>query len=191
MKRGSLILLLAGLCGGCIHNYGLKSIERVSPLRTNGTALIALPEDVERGGVRHLNSGHDLALVITRVFASQMNGADLTLASGEWQRHLEPARASKFDYLVVPTVLAWEDKKSKGMGRSRRAEIELRIIETKSGKTLSLGRVKAKGQWEIDNQDGPPELLELPLRTYILWLFSPLDTPLPQPRIEPTQRGRR
>ena len=191
MKRGSFILLLAWLCGGCIHSYGLKSIERVSPLQSTGRALIVLPEDVVSEGVRHLNSGHDLALVITRLFASQMDGADLTLTSAEWQKHLGPAKASRFDYLVVPTVLAWEDSKSNGMGRSRRAEIELRIIETKSAKTVAIGRVKAKGKWDTDRQDGPQELLELPLRTYITWLFSPLDSPLPQPRIEPTQRGGR
>lgn len=191
MKRGSFILLLTWLCGGCVHNYGLQSIERTCPLRTDARVLIALPNDVELGGKRYLNTGHDLALVITHAFASQMEGADLTLVSGEWRKHLEPARERKFDYLVVTTALDWEDRKSTGMGRSRRAEIELRIVETKSGRTLAVGRVKAKGKWDTDNQDGPQELLELPLRTYVNWLCSPLETPLPQPRIEPTPRGRR
>jgi hypothetical protein len=191
MNRAGFILLLAWLCAGCVHNYGLQSIERVCPLQTDARALIVLPNDVEHGKMRYLNSGHDLALAITRAFGSQLSGADLTLASAEWQRHLEPARMSKFDYLVVPTVLAWEDLRSNGMGRSRRAEVELRIIETKSTKTIAIGRVKAEGKWETDNQDGPQDLLELPLRVYIKWLCSPLETPLPQPRIEPTQRRRR
>jgi len=139
MNRGSLILVLMWLCGGCVHNYGLQSIERACPLRTDARALIALPNDVELDRLRYLDSGHDLALAITRAFASQLSGADLTLASGEWQRHLTSARALKFDYLVVPTVLAWEDLKSNGMGRHQRVEIELRIIETKSGETLAIG----------------------------------------------------
>ena len=101
MKRLSFIALLGWSCVGCIHTYGLKSIERSGSLRTDARALVALPEDVQQGEIHYSGSGHDIALTVKEAFAARLNGADLTLATGEWKKHLKLAQERGFNYLVA------------------------------------------------------------------------------------------
>jgi hypothetical protein len=190
MNRLNFIMLLA-LCSGCVHNYGIKSIARSGSLRTNATALVVLPEDVQRGDLRYPGSGREVALAIKHALATRMDSSDLTLRTGGRKTHLNAARQRNFDYLVVPTVFAWEDEALNGMGRSQRAAVELQFIETDSGKIIAMGRVEGARKRDPGSTEGPQELLEVPLQSYIDWLTSPPDTPLPQPRIEPAQRARK
>ena len=190
MKPLNFILLLA-LCSGCAHDYGIKSIVRSGSLRTNASALVVLPEDVQRGDLRYPGSGREVALVIKHALATRMDSSDLTLKTGGRKTHLNAAKERNFAYLVVPTVFAWEDEALNGLGRSQRAAVELQFIETDSGKVIAMGRVEGAGKRDPGSTEGPQELLEVPLLSYINWLTSPPGTPLPQPRAESAPRGRR
>jgi hypothetical protein len=190
MRQLNFILLLT-LCSGCAHSDGIKSIARSGSLRTNASALVALPEDAHRGDLRYPGSGREVALAIKHALGARMESSDLTLRTGERKWHLNAAKEKNFDYLVVPTVFAWEDEALNGMGRSQRAAVELQFIETESGRIIAMGRVERTGKREPGSTEGPQELLEAPLQSYINWLMSPPGAPLAQPRIESPQRGRK
>jgi hypothetical protein len=190
MKRLNLILLLVW-CSGCAHDYGIKSIARSGSLRTNASALVVLPEDVELGDLRYPGSGREVALAIKHALATRLESSDLTLKTGGRKAHLNVAKERNIDYLVVPMVFAWEDETLNGMGRSQRAAVELQFIETESGRMIAMGRVEGSGKRDPASTEGPHELLEVPLQSYVNWITSPPGTPLPQPRAEPALRGRK
>ena len=181
------LILLASLCAGCVHTYTAKSISRSGVLRTNATALVSLPEDGRFENIVYPGSGRKTALAVSKAFAKQLRTVDVTPQAGALSQHLEQARAGRFDYLIVPTVVHWEDRATEWSGRPDRIEIEIRAVDVPSEKTLSLGSVAGKSKWATFGGDVPEDLLDLPLGMYIDWLFAPDGTPLPQPRAEPEQ----
>lgn len=186
LKQLHFISMLALGCG-CAHHYEITSIARSDLLRTNAGALVILPRDAARGAVPYRGSGREVALTIKHALETRMAGSDLTLSPGEERIHLNAAR-NKFDHLVVPTIAAWENEAWTGRHRSLHAAIELRFIETRNGRVIAMGRVEGTRRRDRRSADGPPELLDVPLRSYINWRTSPLGTPLPPHATDATAR---
>lgn len=181
MKPIVFLLALAAICGGCVSTYTANSVSRSTQLSTNATALIALPEDGHFEKIPYPGSGHKTALAVSKAFAKHLPRVDMTPEAGSLSQHLEQGRAEKFDYLVIPTVVHWEDRATEWSGRPDRIEIEVRTVEVNSGETLALGSIKGKSKWATLGGDVPEDLLATPLGIYVDWLFSPIGTALPLP----------
>lgn len=185
MKRLLFLSILAALCSGCVHTCTARTISRTDPLSTNAAALVALPEDGRFEKIVYPGSGRKAALAVSQAFGKRLRSVDVTAQTGALTKHLEQARAGKFDYLIVPTVIHWEDRATEWSGRSDRIEIEVRAVDVPSEKTISLGSVTGKSKWATFGGDVPEDLLAAPLGSYVDWLFSPDGTPLPLPKAEP------
>jgi hypothetical protein len=185
MKHLLSLLLLAVLCSGCVHTYTARTISRTGPLSTNTAALVALPEDGRFEKIPYPGSGRKAALAVSKAFSKHLRSVDVTAQTDTLAKHLEQARAGKFDYLIVPTIIHWEDRATEWSGRSDRIEIEVRAVDVPSEKTLSLGSVTGKSKWATFGGDVPEDLLPVPLGVYVDWLFSPEGTSLPLPKAEP------
>ena len=182
------LLAAAALCGGCVHKYNLNSVSRTGVLRTNAVALIALPADGHFEQINYPDSGRKAALAVSAAFARHLQRVDTTPEVVPFAAQLEQARAAKSDYLIVPTVVHWEDRATEWSGRSDRIEIEIRTVDAPSGETLALGSVQGKSKWATFGGDVPEELLAAPLNAYAGWLFSPEGTPAPLPSEEPRRQ---
>jgi Domain of unknown function (DUF4823) len=182
MKPILALSAVAMLCSGCVHTYTLTSISRNAVLRTNATALVALPEDGHFEKIPYPGSGRTTGLALSAAFARHLHRVDSTPETAAFAVQLDKARAAKFDYLIVATVVHWEDRATEWSGRPDRIEIEIRTMDAPSGETLALGSVKGKSKWATFGGDSPEDLLAKPLDSYVGWLFSPLGTPPPQPR---------
>ena len=147
MKPLGLLFFAAALCTGCVHNYAAKSVSRTGQMRAGATALVALPGDGRFEKIEYPGSGRKTALAVSKAFAKQLRTVDVTPEPAPFPKHLEQARAGRFDYLIVPTVVHWEDRATEWSGRSDRIEIEVRAVDVPSEKTLSLGSVTGKSKW--------------------------------------------
>jgi len=170
--------LLLSLCVGCVSTYTVKSISRSGPLRTNATALVTLPADGAFLRETYPGSGRTTALAVGRAFAKRLRTVDVTPEVATLPQYLEQARAGRFDYLVVPTLVHWENRATEWSGLPDRIEIEIRTVDVQSQKTLSLGSVTGKSRWMTFGGDAPEDLLASPIDGYVSWLFSPDGTPL-------------
>jgi len=194
MKSAFCLWFIALLGAGCIHTYTAMSISRNGVLRTNATALVALAEDGRFEKIDYPGSGRKTALAVSEAFARHLRMVDVTAQTGSFSQHLEQARTGRFDYLVVPTVVHWEDRATEWSGRPDRIEIEIRAVDVPSTNTISLGSITGKGKWATFGGDVPEDLLALPLGVYVNWLFAPEGAPLPQPSVKvehaPAKTGR-
>ena len=188
MKPILALLVASVLCSGCAHKYNLNSVSRAGVLRTNATALVALPEDGHFEEITYPGSGRKAALAVSAAFARHLQRVDIMPVTATLDVQLAKARAAKSDYLIVPTVVHWEDRATEWSGRSDRIEIEVRTLDAPSGDTLALGSVKGKSKWATFGGDVPEDLLAAPLNAYVGWLFSPEDTPAPLPRGKPRRQ---
>ncbi len=172
------------LCVGCANTYTITSISRTGALRAAASALVALPEDGHFEKIPYPGSGRKAALAVGAAFARHLQRVDSTPETAAFAGQLDRARAGKFDYLIVPTVVHWEDRATEWSGRPDRIEIEIRTVDAPSGETLALGSVKGKSKWATLGGDSPEDLLATPIEAYVAWLFSPVGMSLPSPRDE-------
>ena len=182
MKSILLLFVVAIFGSGCAHTYNATSVSRTSPLKTNATALVALPEDGRFEKNVYSGSGRKAGLEVSAAFAKHLSRVDMASETGTLVQNLEFARNGKFDYLVIPQVIHWEDRATEWSGRQDKIEIEIRTVDSKTGETLTLGQVKGTSKWATFGGDVPEDLLAKPLGVYIAWLFSLEGTPLPLPR---------
>jgi Domain of unknown function (DUF4823) len=179
MKPILALSAVALLCGGCAHTYTITSISRSGVLRANASALVALPEDGHFEKNSYPGSGRTTGLAVSAAFARHLQRVDSTPETAALAVQLDKARAAKSDYLIVPTVVHWEDRATEWSGRPDRIEIEIRTVDAPSGETLALGSVKGKSKWATLGGDSPEDLLATPIEAYVGWLFSPVGTPPP------------
>jgi len=191
IQTSLLITSAALLSTGCVHTYTATSISRTAMLNTNHSALIALAEDGRFEKIPYPGSGRKTTLAVSGAFSKQLVHSDITPETGSLASALESARSRKFDYLIVPTVVHWEDRATEWSGRPDRIEIELRTVDAASGETLALGTVQGKSRWFTFGGDVPEDLLQVPINAYVNWLFTPVGTELPIPhQVEEPARPR-
>lgn len=93
MKPVHFLFLMAVFGSGCVHQqYALVSVSRSGPLRTNGTVLVAVPEDGRFEKIVYPGSGRQTALAVSAAFAKHSRRVEMTAQPGGLTEHLEQAR---------------------------------------------------------------------------------------------------
>ena len=153
----------------------MKSGGKPSPtlrLQQDVTLYVGHSKD---GHFRHRvykHSGMMTTEAIIRVFsgyARKVESADRYVSPKE---NLIAARIISADYLLQPTILHWEDRRTEWSGKPDRITIRLEIVNVATGHSIDTTVISGKSKWATFGGDHPQDLLLEPLEKYADVLFA-------------------
>jgi len=168
-----LFTLAAVIFSGCTSTYeSTASVPVRGRLKADGSAYVALPEDGHFESIPYPGSGRKTALAVSTAFSRHLKKVEVAPEVSSYDASLEKAKAGSFDYLVVPTILHWEDRATEWSGRPDRIQIELRTVEVPAADTLAIESIKGTSKWATFGGDVPEDLLKTPIDAYVDSLFT-------------------
>lgn len=183
MKTSALVIA-CGVLSGCAHIYDLNTVQRAQAIDPKSAILVAVPEDGHFEAKRYEGSGKETANAIAMAFARHGNRVDVLKQPVGASDQLAAAREGKFDYLVVPEILHWEDRATEWSGKRDKIDIQIRTIVVGTGDQLTLGSIAGQSRYGSlfsGGGDVPQDLLAVPVKAYVDWLYSDPATPAPIP----------
>ena len=169
MIRATLILVAAVFCASCSATYRTTrddTIAAVPRLDAQGRVYVSVPEDGAYETTPYVGSGLMVTQAVVAAFAehvAQVVGGT-ELESEEEAR--SSARASGFMYLIIPSILHWEERATEWSGRSDVIKVGLRVFEVSNGNMLDSLTIDGKSRWFTFGGDHPQDLLPDPLADY-------------------------
>jgi hypothetical protein len=168
-----LLAVTAVVFSGCTSTYESTSpVPFKGKLKADGSAYVALPEDGHFETIPYPGSGRKTALAISEAFSRHLKKVEVAPEVSSYDQSLEKAKNGSFDYLVVPTILHWEDRATEWSGRPDRIQIELRTVDVPTAATLGVESIKGTSKWATLGGDVPEDLLKVPIDAYVDSLFT-------------------
>lgn len=166
---------------GCKHTYEevpLSSTGDPPPTLVSESALyVAIPLDAYYKKDVVFNSGTATADLIRETAARYVRRAYIARQPEASEQALQTARRAKCSYLIVPSILRWEDHATEFSGVRDRVEIKLQVFHVSTGELLHGVILKGTSRWMTEGGDKPLDLLREPVDKYLASLFHPLHTP--------------
>ena len=169
LRRVSSLVLavsLPSLVGGCAE----LSTQKAGSLQSRGSALIAVPLDATYEGERYPGSGKETAQVVANAFRRHLSHVEI-LSGTAYSNSMGPSGASRFDYLVMPTILQWEDRSVRRGNREDYVEIGIRVLRTRDGATISDARLRKPSKVSTAFGSSPVDQLDDQIEDYVSELF--------------------
>ncbi len=170
--RYFIILGIVVFLTGCADSHQL--------LRTGGAFIkldlsmsvyISISRDGKYGQINYQGSGINASQIILMAFSKHINVVETGHQYQSFENALEYAMKNKFNYLVYPTILEWEDRATEWSAIPDKASIKIAIINVETGKTMDSAIIKGKSGLATFGGDHPQDLLPTPVGEYIDALF--------------------
>lgn len=87
------------------------------------------------------------------------------------------AQAAKLRYVVVPTILHWEDRATEWSGRLDKLQVRIDVVDAEAGTTLHSAGLSGESSWATFGGDHPQDLLPKPLEQFFSSLFPESSAP--------------
>ncbi|UPQ89698.1 DUF4823 domain-containing protein [Vibrio sinaloensis] len=161
-----LTVLLAML--GCADSHSLKVNQLDSNVRLEPTSAvyIALSHDGQYGSHYYAGSGKMLSQTIKSELATTLNNVVIAKVPEDYNTALDFASSRKFDYLVYPTILHWEDRATEWSAKPDKVEVKIVVVDAKSGAVVKSGIIDGKSGIATFGGDKPQDLLPLPIKEF-------------------------
>lgn len=152
----AVLFLLTG-CGA--HSITRSPVASGS-ITTTASDRIRVIESADGSLEGHTYSGSGRLLAGRIVQALQGSFVDVALIpTTDAVEGLDKARASQARYLVVPTILYWEDRNSKWSMMPDRVSIQLVLRDSTSDTAINAVTFEAQSRRQFINGNPPPERL--------------------------------
>jgi hypothetical protein len=161
-----LAVCLPALLSGCAE----LSAQKAGSLKSQGSALIAVPLDATYEGKRYVGSGKETADFVANAFRRHLSHVEI-LSGTAYSSSMGPSGASRFDYLVMPTILQWEDRSVGRHDREDYVEIGIRVLRTRDGATISDARLRKPSKVSTAFGSSPVDQLDDQIEEYVSELF--------------------
>lgn len=129
-------MALVALLSACADTHQLTRAGNGSAqLNLNNRVYIAVPKDGSYGSINYQGSGMNSAQIILIAFARYLNDVETGHQYQPYSEALDYAKTNTFDYLIYPTVLAWEDRATEWSGMPDNVSIKIAVVDTATGRT--------------------------------------------------------
>jgi len=164
-----LSILCVALITGCTASYQQSELtEPTVKLDPSKAVTIATPDDGWYEDKEYKNSGQMTASAVRAEFAKHATQTDIS----ETCAQVDCVDAQTYGYLVVPTILHWEDRVTEWSGKADRLEIQLQVYDVASGTEIANATLQGKSKWATFGGDHPQDLLEAPVTEYVAALYE-------------------
>lgn len=166
------LLLIFLLITSCADSHQiLRTSDKSIKLNASSPAYISIPKDGRYGEIIYTGSGATVSQVILLAFSKHLTQVETGHQYQSYKEALNYAKENKFEYLIFPSVLAWEDRATEWSGIPDKAAIKISIIKTATSKTLDSAIIKGKSGLGTFGGDHPQDLLTKPVSDYVNQLF--------------------
>ncbi len=158
------------MLSGCVSTYKNEAIKKSNVrLEPSKSVLIATPQNGSYDGAVYANSGSATATAVRSAFMRHTNTVDISTRCKDVSC-LQSASNGKYDYLVVPVILHWEDRATEWSGIKDKLEFKI-IVYSSSGEELSSNLIYGKSKWATFGGDHPQDLLPEPTQLFVDSLY--------------------
>lgn len=168
---------------GCSSTYEHHSVQASLPeLKADGRIYISFPEPANAKDQGIPNSSQVIVEALRIAFSKFSKNIFLSRGQRMLETNLESAKKWQCQYLIIPSILKWEDHATEWSGVRDRIEIRLTVSEVATGQVLNETTINGKGRWLTDGGDRPEDLLAEPFARYAASLFRAAYTPSGMPQ---------
>ncbi|MCU7844307.1 MAG: DUF4823 domain-containing protein [Candidatus Thiodiazotropha sp. (ex Monitilora ramsayi)] len=168
------IVFLASLffLSGCADSHQLmRTVNSSVKLERSASVYIAVPRDGQYGQTMYQGSGVNTSQIILLEFLKYIASVQTGFDYQTYKEAFTYAKDKKYNYLVFPTILEWEDRATEWSGIPDKASIKIAIISTETGKTIDSAIIKGKSGLATFGGDHPQDLLPKPVEEYVGTLY--------------------
>jgi hypothetical protein len=161
------IIFAIAILSSCADTTQLtKSGNESFKLATENRIYVSVPTDGRYGNKIYSGSGANVSHIITSSFSKYAPGIESGYKFQTHEQALAYAKKNNIDFLILPTILEWEDRATEWSGKPDRVSIKIAVIHVGSGKTLSSAIIKGKSGLSTLGGDHPQDLLTEPIDEY-------------------------
>ena len=173
MKRIYLTLCIVFLVlSGCVSKYRVDAIEiPTASIPIGSHFYVMLSDDGQFGEKVYTGSGRMVSASVQRILRA--HGAEVTLATQTegLEQAVETARSGNIAYVVLPTIIHWEDRATEWSGRPDRITMKYVIYNTTGGERLASTTVSASSKWATLGGDHPQDLVPQTFQDFLAQVF--------------------
>lgn len=166
------ILLTALLLSACADSHQLLRMDKEpQKLDARGIVYVSVPEDGRYGQTVYAGSGKNTMQIVVMAFSEHSGRVEGGHAHQSFEDSLAAARNIGASYLVVPTILHWEDRATEWSGIPDKASIKVAVFNVSTGVIMDSVIIKGRSGIATFGGDHPQDLLPKPMEEYVSSLF--------------------
>lgn len=127
---------------------------------------VSVPTDGRYGNKTYHGSGSNVSQIIVSAFSKYASDIKSGNKVQTREQALAYANESSNDFLILPTILEWEDRATEWSGIPDQVSIKIALIHVGSGKTMSSAVIEGKSGLSTLGGDHPQDLLSEPVDEY-------------------------
>ncbi len=167
-----LVVLLVSFLSACADSHQLLRTNReAQKLDRNKVVYVSVPKDGRYGQINYAGSGQNTTQIVLMAFSQYSRRVETGHEYQTFEQALDSARKQSAGYLVMPTILEWEDRATEWSGIPDKSSIKISVIDTASGTSIDSVIIRCKSGLATFGGDHPQDLLPKPVGEYVKSLF--------------------
>lgn len=162
IQTAILMLLLAG----CADSTRLMKQDH-NTLSKTSSFYVSIPEDGIYGIKPYTGSGKMTSLIIKSSLSENSRKVAIGRKTETLEAALHSTRTGGYDYLVIPTILHWEDRATEWNFMRDKVKVKIEFVDAFSGNVESSAIVEGKSGIATLGGDHPQDLLPEPISEYL------------------------
>lgn len=166
----SLIIIFISSCADTTQllRNGVSTIH----LKKSKSIYISVSRDGRYGNQNYHGSGINVSQLILMSFSKfGKNNIEIGSEHQSFKESLSFAKDHDYGYLIVPSILEWEDRATEWSGIPDKVSIKISIIDVSSGEIIDSVIIKGKSGVATFGGDHPQDLLPKPIEQYTASLY--------------------
>lgn len=174
MKALLAATIAATLLTACADSHKLTRVgsNKDQPLTGKETVYIATSQDGVYESKAYTGSGVNTTQILKASFAKHAKRVQSSRSHETYDVALKYAQDNKFDILVYPTILHWEDRATEWSGIPDKVEVKIEVVDLSSGQIIEEAVVSGKSGWATLGGDHPQDLLPKPTEDFVSSLYK-------------------
>lgn len=163
-----LIATTSMLVLGCADSHSLNVTQDDTNIKfaSNNAVYIALSPDGQYGDRYYSGSGRMVSQTIKSELIGKLDNVIIAKQPEEYSKAVEFAASRKFDYLIYPTILHWEDRATEWSAKADRVKVKMTVVDVKAGQVIKSAVIEGKSGLATLGGDHPQDLLPEPTKAF-------------------------
>jgi hypothetical protein len=161
------------LAAGCTDTYQLvRPAGWSTPKITAADSVyVAVPEDGSYNSRPYIGSGLTTSRIIGSAFARRAGSVTVGRAAESREAAIENALTMGVRYVVLPTILHWEDRATEWSGIPDQVAVRIDVLDVASRAILGTVTIEGTSGLATFGGDHPEELLPEPVEEFVASLY--------------------
>lgn len=173
MKKALIAMTIAPILFGCAdsHHLSISSSDNSARIGPSDSVYVAQSENGQYGAKQYPGSGAMVSQIIHASLADKMEKITVSSKHSDYPDALAFAAREKYDFLIYPTILHWEDRATEWSAKPDKIQVKISVTRVLDKKVIRSGVIEGKSGLATFGGDKPQDLLPEPIDEYFHALF--------------------